>query len=409
MNRRNIAGLLISTISLLIVASIGSIWIDKSYSHQIRRIDQQLQADALAVQNLKTNQTSVALTLAKESSFHLALAFVAEDGTFALIRESDAKIDRALTPTEFGESAASAISLYLGTNNRIRSITLTNGDHLIFAANQEGIIQTRNRDFKFLFLLDILLALLLYFLTRFMWDRNHVRNLELIVASEQENRARMQSFLGDASHELRTPLTVIKGYIELLHTYPDIDPEDSAKYVNRVFSEVQRMEALIRDLLLLAELGETSSVENEECDLYEIARGFVMDLQILQPSRKVLLESPEPLLFMGSTKLLTQMFSNIFSNAARHTSPNVELRLMMRQESNRIIIQYDDAGAGLPEGFHSNEMVQFSRFEKSRSRETGGSGLGMSIMKSIVQAHHGEISLGRSPLGGLHINISLPI
>ena len=408
MKNRNLAALCFALIIATITSTFGWLWIDGNSKTQIKRIDQQLQSDAVTVRNLKTNQTTVALSLVRENPLQIALAFQAADGTFTLIRESTAEINRPLTTKELKASSAQSLSLNLGSNNRIRSVTLTNGDHLIFAANQESIHDTSNRDRKFLLLVDLLFGLLMYFLTRFIWDRNQVRKLEVQVASEIATKDRMQSFLGDASHELRTPLTVIKGYLELLQSYPNIEKVDSIKYIDRAFSEATRMESLIRDLLLLAELGESASLEVEPFNIAEVIEGFVTDLQTLQPERSVIFESENPIIYLGSEKLITQLVSNIISNASRHTEVSAPVKISLHQDATHLDIDYDDGGGKLPETFFESEAIQFSRFDKSRSRETGGSGLGLSIMKSIVMAHGGEISLSRSSLGGLHIHIELP-
>ncbi len=408
MKNRNLAALCFALIIATIASTFGWLWIDGNSKNQINRLDQQLQSDANTVRNLKTNQTTVALSLVRENPLQIALAFQAADGTFTLIRESSAEINRPLSVDELKASSTGSITLNLGSENRVRSITLTNGDHLIFAANQVPIRQGADRDRKFLLLIDLMFALLIYFLTRFIWDRNQVRKLELVVANEIATKDRMQSFLGDASHELRTPLTVIKGYLELLHSYPNIEKADSIKYIDRAFSEVTRMESLIRDLLLLAELGETGDLEVEPFNIAEVVTGFATDLRSLQPERLLTLETEDPIIFLGSQKLITQMVSNIFSNASRHTEVSAPVKVSLRQDATQLFLDYDDGGSKLPETFFESEAVQFSRFDKSRSRETGGSGLGLSIMKSIVLAHGGNISLSRSSLGGLHIQIELP-
>ena len=240
-----------------------------------------------------------------------------------------------------------------------------------------------------------------------------VEALKQAVRVEQAAQERMQEFLGDASHELRTPLTVIRGYVELLEKAKDAPVEQRQRAFERIHSEIRRMEALIRDLLQIAELSEATAavVQIEEVDLSEIVQTAAEDLVALQPERQVTIEVEPGLMVQGREDLLRQLLANLLGNIARHTSSSdaVRVRLVGAVEGSKSLakLTIEDGGPGLPEQAYDSEPDAFKRFDPSRSRENGGSGLGMSIIAGIVRSHLGSLKLSKSELGGLRTEIVL--
>jgi signal transduction histidine kinase len=251
------------------------------------------------------------------------------------------------------------------------------------------------------------------------------RALERMVASlqhavwvERDTQQAMQNFLGDASHELRTPLTVIKGYVEMLSTPSNKMTADQKKRAfERVNSEVLRMQALINDLLMLAELGESKPVESGTVDISSMVSAAVEDLKVLQPKRKVIAAIDQNLVIAGSNEYLSQLVANLFGNIRRHTPDDARVSVSLSGadggpssdgSQTGVILTVDDGGPGLPAESYARGISAFQRFDDSRSRESGGSGLGMSIMAGIVRQHGGRIDLNQSPLGGLQTVIFLP-
>jgi signal transduction histidine kinase len=258
------------------------------------------------------------------------------------------------------------------------------------------------------------------------------RALERMVASlqhavwvERDTQQAMQNFLGDASHELRTPLTVIKGYVEMLST-AKMTAEQKKRAFERVNAEVLRMQGLINDLLMLAELGESKPVESGMVDLSALVSAAVEDLKMLQPKRKVIAAIDAGLVVAGSNEYLSQLVANLFGNIRRHTPDDARVSVSLSaieglgagvglgaeadsSAHGGIILTVDDGGPGLPAESYARGISAFQRFDESRSRESGGSGLGMSIMAGIVRQHGGRIDLNQSPLGGLQTVIYLPL
>jgi signal transduction histidine kinase len=245
--------------------------------------------------------------------------------------------------------------------------------------------------------------------------RHMVDSLQHSIEVERDTQQSMQTFLGDASHELRTPLTVIKGYVELLQKNPDAGPEQTARAYERMLAESNRMDALIRDLLLLAELGETKTdtkvmSELSLIDFSAVVGTAVDDLRILQPERPVVVSIDAGIEILGARDLILQVLANLTSNIRRHTLVTDSLRVSLRAEDGMFaVLSFDDSGRGLPQEFYEAGISHFQRFDNSRSRESGGSGLGMSILAAIVRKHGGEIKLEKSDLGGLRTEIRLPL
>jgi signal transduction histidine kinase len=248
------------------------------------------------------------------------------------------------------------------------------------------------------FALDSIAALLLFFYFRRTNRRNETASL-----------ARMQEFLGDASHELRTPLTVIKGYVEMLSKDQLKEAADKKRAFDRVGNEIHRMETLVQDLLLLAELGESGARDIEKLDLSEILTAHGTDFITLNPSRNVTLGIAQGITVEASRDYLARFIQNALTNIVRHTDSDVavNISLMARGKSAELIIE--DAGHGLPESAYRDDIRSLNRFDKSRSRENGGSGLGMSIMSAVIQKLGGTFSLRKSSLGGLAIVVELPL
>jgi K+-sensing histidine kinase KdpD len=281
-------------------------------------------------------------------------------------------------------------------------VRLDDEDFILIARSTNAIAEHFEANLRalalFTFFVDLIAGLLLFFYFR----RTNRQD-------ESASLARMQEFLGDASHELRTPLTVIKGYVEMLSKKQLVSAQDQDRAFNRVESEINRMENLIQDLLLLAELGESGSRDIEKMDLSELLSAHGTDFTTLNPGRKVVLKIENDLSVVASRDYLSRFIQNAFTNIMRHTSADAAVTITGTRSGKNVLIMIEDAGQGLPESAYAENIRSLNRFDKSRSRENGGSGLGMSIMSAVIEKLNGTFSLRKSALGGLAVVVSLPL
>ncbi len=237
--------------------------------------------------------------------------------------------------------------------------------------------------------------------------------LERSIAVERGAHEAVQRFIGDASHELRTPLTVVKGYVELLTQGEGRDAAFDAKALDRITKEVVRLEGLINDLLLIAELGESGLEDSREVvsvDLSALATSLAEDFVALHPNRKVATSIEPGLKLQAVEDLIHQLLNNVISNIAKHTDRNDEVRISMAKVGkSKLSLVFEDAGPGLRDELYDQGIESFVRFDPFASRQKGSSGLGMTIIRAIVARHAGTVQLTKSDLGGLKTQIILPV
>jgi signal transduction histidine kinase len=222
----------------------------------------------------------------------------------------------------------------------------------------------------------------------------------------QASRVKMKTFIGDASHELNTPLTVIRGYLDLLDKYENLPSEKRKVAIDRSLSESLRMQQLIADLLQLAQLEEAPSLEMVDFDLAELIRKHTDDLKVQQPQRRVDLFLEDQANFIGAPNLMAQVLANAFQNIVRYTKEEDPVRITLQSFSGKLYLLIEDGGPGIASLQKGQVINSFNRFDESRSRSSGGSGLGLSIMARIVDLHGGAMELSKSQLGGLQVSIS---
>jgi signal transduction histidine kinase len=167
------------------------------------------------------------------------------------------------------------------------------------------------------------------------------------------------------------------------------------------------MESLIADLLILAELGEEKGGEFAALDLSQLLSESVDDFAVVASGHAIELLIDKDVVLDGSEKYLQRFIVNALTNIRVHAPTDVPLRITLKGGRDiKLIIE--DGGAGLPADSYGEKIQGLKRFDRSRSRETGGSGLGLSIMNAVVERHKGVLTLRESDLGGLAIEVQLP-
>jgi two-component system, OmpR family, sensor kinase len=380
---------------------IGGITVKHSLDIEIQKVDQSLSFVALSAYENPGQAVGAALFAIEQSKLDATLTLLARDGSETVINESTLEYPGAPAFSEVERAVWSPIRVSAETPFRIRAVPLEGGDFIIIARSTSEIDENFILDLQYLALVTLIVNSFAGVLL-FLYFRRERRT------ADSASLARMQEFLGDASHELRTPLTVIKGYVEMLSKDQLTAPADKSRAFNRVGSEITRMETLIQDLLLLAELGESGARDIEVIDLSEIVSAHGTDFTMLNPDRIVGLQVTPGLSIVGSRDYISRFIQNALNNVMRHTEPRDAVRITLAKSGKHIELIIEDAGPGLPAGAYREDIRSLNRFDKSRSRENGGSGLGMSIMSAVIEKLDGKFSLRKSELGGLAIVAELP-
>jgi two-component system OmpR family sensor kinase len=235
--------------------------------------------------------------------------------------------------------------------------------------------------------------------------------LAQIEAAFEERRAteaRLRRFVADASHELRTPLTSIRGYAELFRRGADSRPQDLAKSMQRIEDEALRMGVLVDDLLLLARLDQGRPLEREEVDLRQIAEEAAASARAIDPDRPITLALDGPAFVLGDEGRLRQVVDNLLDNTRVHTPKGTPVVLKVTREADEVVLSVADEGGGLAPDVAARVFERFYRGDPTRSRGTGGAGLGLSIVSAIVEAHAGKVSATATNGVGATFEVRLP-
>ncbi|WP_442922274.1 sensor histidine kinase [Microbacterium sp. No. 7] len=293
------------------------------------------------------------------------------------------------------------------------------------------------------------------------------------IAQRDASVQQMRRFIGDASHELRTPLVTVRGYAELYRMGAISDADQTAQAMDRIEKEAIRMGMLVEDLLALARLDERRDFVFTPVDLRLVAQDAVLDTRVTAPSRRitaidagrpaetprtaeittteatatarrrtaaaragaskllrrrprdekatpatpdeppvtpVVPTAPEPIV-LGDENRIRQVVTNLLANARRYTPDDspIEIAVGVDVRSGMGWIAIADHGEGIPAQIRDKIFQRFWRADTSRTRETGGSGLGLSIVAAIVDALHGTIDVTETPGGGATFRASFPL
>jgi two-component system OmpR family sensor kinase len=224
-----------------------------------------------------------------------------------------------------------------------------------------------------------------------------------------ESESRLRRFVSDASHELRTPVTTIRGYAELYRGGGLRDAAALEQAMRRTEQEAMRMGTLIDDLLLLARLDEGRPLRRAPVDLGVLVVDAAADARAVAPDRTIRAEPAAGVLVEGDEDRLRQVLANLVNNALVHTPAGTEIVLRAHRDGDATaVVEVADAGPGMSTEDAANAFERFYRADGSRSRASGGSGLGLSIVRAIVEAHHGRVGLHSAPGQGTTVRVELP-
>ena len=227
------------------------------------------------------------------------------------------------------------------------------------------------------------------------------------IRTESENKLRR--FVADASHELRTPLTAIRGFAELHRQGAVPDGEKTKELLGRIEKESVRMGTLVEDLLLLARLDQSRTIESDPVDLAHVIEETVASASAAGPSHTITVEMPKELFVLGDSGRIYQVMTNLLANARVHTPAGTAIHVLARQEEDGVYISVSDNGPGLSDEDQKRIFERFFRADPSRQRTSQeGSGLGLSIVDSVMQAHGGKVGVISKPGQGTTFTLFFP-
>jgi len=221
-------------------------------------------------------------------------------------------------------------------------------------------------------------------------------------------------FVANASHELRTPLATVVGYAETLREQgEELDPETRERFTAIVHDEARRMQRLVEDLISLSRIeAERFSTPREALSLEDLVEQVIDDCRSAADERgcnlQVEIEADLPAA-AGDRIQILQMIENLVSNALRYGRPGTPVSIRLARERDMVHLAVSDQGEGIPAEHIPRITERFYRVDPSRSRALGGTGLGMAIVKHIVERHRGRLSIDSVVGEGTTFHVLLPV
>ena len=216
-----------------------------------------------------------------------------------------------------------------------------------------------------------------------------------------------RQFTGNAAHELRTPLALMQAQVELFSAeHPDVLPE-TADFLRLLREQTERMTQMTRTLLEMCGLQAVPCTDHIE--LGPMIDEIFADLAPLAEKNNITLERDGDGVMTGSDTLIYRLLFNLTENAIKYNRPGGSVRLSVTPEPEKLLIRVSDTGPGIPEHFQRSVFQPFFRVDKSRSREYGGVGLGLSLVWEIVKLHGGTVCVENSSEAGTTVAVSLPL
>lgn len=237
-----------------------------------------------------------------------------------------------------------------------------------------------------------------------------VETFNSMIARLEKSINKIRQFSGDVSHELRTPLTIIRGEIEVL-LRKDRPKEEYVTTLNSVLEESHRMEELIDGLLFLSRVEAMDRSKGRKIvDLDEVLNAVIKFRSPTASNKNISIDAKiKPVQLKGNRELLERMTANILDNAIRYSNPGDHIEIELEKEKNTVKLQIRDTGIGIPEKSLPLIFDRFYVVDPSRSKETGGAGLGLSIVKWIAEYHNAEITVDSKVNRGTNFIVTFPL
>ena len=218
--------------------------------------------------------------------------------------------------------------------------------------------------------------------------------------------AAQRQFVGNAAHELRTPLALMQARLELFSAeHPDVLPE-TAEFLALLREQTERLTQMTKTLLEMSNLQQVA--RNEHIQIAPMIEEIFTDLASLAEKKEISLVYDGDGVMTGSDALIYRLLFNLTENAVKYNHPGGRVRISVTQEPEKLLIRVSDTGCGIPGEYQQSIFQPFFRVDKSRSREFGGAGLGLSLVWEIANLHGGRVWVAESSEGGTTIAVELP-
>ncbi|MBS0648487.1 MAG: PAS domain-containing protein [Verrucomicrobia bacterium] len=235
----------------------------------------------------------------------------------------------------------------------------------------------------------------------------------IIILQDKSSQFRVvemgKDFIANASHELRTPITIIKGFAETLQDLPVISPPMLSEITEKIVRNCHRMDTLVKNLLTLADIEYVPESRFQPCDIVALADNCRHLLLTLSPTTRVDIEkSHDRIMADADPDLLELALMNLLENGIKYSKPPAHLTIYIKEQGDEVLIAIQDRGIGIPPADQPHIFERFYTVDKAHSRRLGGAGLGLSIVKTIIEKHEGTISVASVVGQGTTFTIQLP-
>ena len=271
---------------------------------------------------------------------------------------------------------------------------------LIFALFTAGVIYVNHLTLYFIIALFLIMLLLVNLV---------IDSFGKSVKQFRDHKYR-QEITGNIAHELRTPVTSIRAYLEtVLDT--QLDPEKEHYFINQAYNQTIVLSELIRDMGLITKMEEApSKFQLSPVCINQLLTELKTDLQLVLQEKRIEMEwdIPESLIIQGNQNLLHSIFRNLTDNAIRYAGEDIKIEITGNHDNQFCYFSFSDNGVGILDESHLDRLFErFYRINEGRTRDSGGSGLGLSIVKNAIIFHKGFICAKNREGGGLEFLFSL--
>lgn len=237
----------------------------------------------------------------------------------------------------------------------------------------------------------------------------------LIIFQDKTSEYKMltmgKDFVTNASHELRTPLTIIKGYSETLNDFSKLSKNIIKSIIEKIIKTSFRLENIISDLLTLANIENLQTLSFCKCDLKKVIQSSVDMVLLANKHAKIRLDfsKKEEMIVFAEAGLLEMAFKNLLENAVKYSKKIPNIFLSLKKEKNKVVLSIKDNGIGISKRDLPFIFDRFFTVDKARSRKHGGTGLGLSLVKNIIEKHQGNIEVSSKLKEGTIFQLRLPL